>query len=130
MESYLHPVLCEPWNILVCAIIANNHAKLDPISCNVLSFYPSANEGYVFTGVCLSTAGVSRPRPRPRGCPGPGSGGVSQHALRQTPASRLLLLRTVRILLECILVFQKRIALFANKQMDEKVTEPRSRTLW
>ena len=55
--------------------------------------------------------GVSRPRgclpkgvPRPRGCPGPGLGGVSQHALRQTPPSRRLLLRTVRILLECILV--------------------------
>ena len=53
------------------------------------------------------------------GVPGPGgvcSGGglllggacswgvVSQHALRQTPQERQLLLRTVRILLECILV--------------------------
>ena len=40
---------------------------------------PSANEvceGYIFTRVCLSTGG----------CPGPGpGGGVSQHALRQTP---------------------------------------------
>ena len=41
--------------------------------------------------------GLSRPRPRPRGC-------VSQHALRQTPPGRRLLLWTVRILLECILV--------------------------
>ena len=47
----------------------------------------------------------------PRGVPGlgrcvPGPGGlVSQHALRQTPPpERRLLLRTVRILLECILV--------------------------
>ena len=31
-------------------------------------------------------------------------GGVSQHALRQTPPSRQLLLRAVRILLECIVV--------------------------
>ena len=58
--------------------------------------------------------GVSRPTPRGspsphRGgglCPGPGQGG-SQHALRQTPPhSRRLLLRAVRILLECILVNQ------------------------
>ena len=39
-------------------------------------------EGYVFTGVCLSTGG--------RGLPGPGrcllgGGSASQHALRQTP---------------------------------------------
>ena len=48
-----------------------------------------------------------------RGCPGPGpggpgpalgGGGVSKHALRQTPPSRQLLLRVVRILLECIVV--------------------------
>ena len=40
-----------------------------------------------------------------QGYPGPGPGGcVSQHALRQTPLSRRLLLRTVRIQLECILV--------------------------
>ena len=49
--------------------------------------------------------GVSAPRggllP---GVPGPG-GFVSEHALRQTtPRERRLLLRTVRILLECILV--------------------------
>ena len=42
--------------------------------------------------------------------PGPGlggvqgQGGVSQHALRQTPPSKWLLLQAVRILLECILV--------------------------
>ena len=42
----------------------------------------------------------------PQGVPGLG-GLVSQHALRQTPPprERRLLLRTVRILLECILVF-------------------------
>ena len=46
-------------------------------------------------GVSRPTSrGVSRPTPR----------GVSQHALRQTPPSRQLLLRAVRILLECILV--------------------------
>ena len=44
-------------------------------------------------------------------CPGPGpgcveahGGCVSQHAVRQTPPSRQLLLQMVRILLECILV--------------------------
>ena len=109
---------------------------------------PSANkvcEGYVFTHVCLSTGGFSRPtlrgdwgvwlggglsRPTPKGevegagwgvsrltpggSPGPHWGGlsrqrrrdgdVSQHALRQTPPNRRLLLREVRILLEYILV--------------------------
>ena len=70
------------------------------------SLLPIANEvceGYVFTPVCLSTGvgelsrprprgdvggsgrDVSRPTPRGGGCPGPG--GVSQHALRQTPPS-------------------------------------------
>ena len=52
------------------------------------------------------------PRPTSRrglgpclGGPSPGLGGVSQHALRQTPPpSRRLLLQAVRILLECILV--------------------------
>ena len=57
--------------------------------------------------------GVSRPTPR--GSPSPHRGGYvqaqarggSQHALRQTPPhSRRLLLRAVRILLECILVNQ------------------------
>ena len=69
-------------------------------------------EGYVFTGVCLSTGSVPGLGgvvhgpggvPVPRGVPGPG-GLVSQHALRQTPRKRWLQLRTVRILLECILV--------------------------
>ena len=50
----------------------------------------------------------------PGGSPGPHLGGspgtdpgarVSQHALRQTPPCRQLLLRAVRILLECILVY-------------------------
>ena len=44
-------------------------------------------------GLQAHTQGVSRPG----GC-------VSQHALRQTPPSRWLLLWVVRILLECILV--------------------------
>ena len=70
----------------------------------------------------LAGGGVSRPIPRGRWgggllCPGPhpggvhahthggpGPGSVSQHALRQTLPSRWLLLRAVRILLECILV--------------------------
>ena len=42
-------------------------------------------------------------RPTPRGSPGPHLG-VSRPTLRQTPPSRQLLLRVVRILLECILV--------------------------
>ena len=40
----------------------------------------------------------------PGGSTGPGLGGVSQHALRQTPPSRQLLLQTVRIPRERILV--------------------------
>ena len=92
-------------------------------------------EGYVFTRVCLST-GRGSPGQNPGevegsgwgglqahkggvdGSGGGGSpsthpgevvsrpGGVSQHALRQTPPSRRLLLRAVRIVLECILVLK------------------------
>ena len=67
-----------------------------------LCLLPPANEvllGYVFTRVCHSVPGPGGgdPGPCPAGC-------VSQHALRQTPPSIRLLLRTVRILLECILV--------------------------
>ena len=78
-----------------------------------------------------------------RGCPGPGpgwsrprSGGgvfrprgsVFQHALRQTPPSpsRQLLLRTVRILLECILVckhFSKIVWFHYNAFMDHLKVE-------
>ena len=46
-----------------------------------MTFLPPANEvceGYVFTGVCLSTGGV----PGPGGMPGPGGGVWSQHALK------------------------------------------------
>ena len=46
----------------------------------------------------------------PGGVPGP-VGLVSQHALRQTPRERRLLLQTVCILLECILVCLKRLGL-------------------
>ena len=93
-------------------------------------------EGYIFTRFCLSTGReVSRPKPRggwgvwlggglqahtggeDEGSGGgvskhtPGGGcvqawGVSQHALRQTPSTRRLLLRAVRIVLECILVLK------------------------
>ena len=56
-------------------------------------------EGYVFTGVCLST-GACIPAclagHQPGGCPGPDPRWgvcVSQHALRQTSPSRRLLLR-------------------------------------
>ena len=55
-------------------------------------------KGYVFIPVCHS---VQR---RLGGVQVQAQGGVSQHALRQTIPSRQLLLRTVRILLECILV--------------------------
>ena len=132
------------------------------------TFLPPANvvcEGYVFTGVCLSTRGVGRypsmhcrlyanmpcsrsprgvvsqhalqvSRPTTRGGNWGGSsqggvgspghtqgrswggscrgglqahtrGGLSQHALRQTPLPRWLLLRAVPILLECILLIVK-----------------------
>ena len=51
--------------------------------------------------------GRGSPGPHQEGCQGPGPGGVSQgvYALRQTTSpSRRVLLRVVRILLECILV--------------------------
>ena len=54
------------------------------------------------------TQGVSRSTRGGGGSPGPGlGGGVSQHALRQTPPSRWLLLREVNILLEWIRVHFK-----------------------
>ena len=88
-------------------------------------YLPSTNEVverscfYTYLSFCQRGGGLSRPRPRgvsrprpggvvcPGGCPGPGPGGrgVSQHALTQTPPSRRQLLRTVRILLECIIVY-------------------------
>ena len=75
-------------------------------SMTVLNIYrPQRScEGYVFTGVRLSTGGGSA-----RGGLVPGPGGlISQHALRQTPTprERWLLLWMVCILLECILVAQ------------------------
>ena len=47
----------------------------------------------------------------------PGPGGVSQHALRQTPPlhSRRLLLRAVHILLECILFSDCRKSVFSSE---------------
>ena len=56
---------------------------------------------YTCPSVILFTWGVSRHTPR-------GKGGVSQHALRQTPSphSRQVLLRAVGILMECILVIR------------------------
>ena len=64
-----------------------------------------------------------------RVCP---QGGVSQHALRQTlptpTPSRRLLLRTVRILLECILVFHHRSQiLFLN--LNEIIFENKALTI-
>ena len=76
-------------------------------------------QGYVFTCVCASVQGGGSPgphpggevegsgcgvsRPTPRVSPSPHLGGI-QHALRQTPPKRWLLLWAVCILLECILV--------------------------
>ena len=95
--------------------------SLPKVNVNVYIYRPQRScEGYVFTGVCLSTGGVPGPGgvpvpggsasggcllpgrvPAPDGCLVWGFGLVSQHALRQTPRERRLLLRTVRILLEC-----------------------------
>ena len=64
---------------------------------------------------CLVLGGPAPGGSAPRGCLVPGrclvlGELVSQHALRQTPSpqERRLLLRTLRILLECILVVQKK----------------------
>ena len=81
-------------------------------------------EGYVFTPVCQSFCsqgeGMSRPTPRGRLGGLKGGWGVQAHTQgvqvqlgvypsmhwgRHPPPNRRLLLRTVRILLECILVF-------------------------
>ena len=55
-------------------------------------------EGYVFTGVCLST---DQTPPTPLGADTPPGADTPQE---QTPPKRRPLLRTVRTLLECILV--------------------------
>ena len=66
---------------------------------------PGGGLGVWPRGVQAHTRG-GFPGPDPGGCPGPGpEGGVSQHALRQTPPNRRLLLRAVRILLKCIVVW-------------------------
>ena len=70
--------------------------------------FPGPHPGGSLRGLA---GGVSRPTPRGE-VEGSGRGGlqahtwgdVSQHALRQTPSTWQLLLRAVRILLECILV--------------------------
>ena len=65
---------------------------------------PGGEVGGLVRGVSRSTTGGGVLRPTAEGMSRPSRGGVSQHALRQTPPSRRLLLRVVRILLECILV--------------------------
>ena len=82
-------------------------------------------EGYVFTGVCLSTGGGGRVPAWSWGglpawswggllpgggwsrglVPGPGAPGPGGCLMQTPPEERWLLLRTVRILLECILVY-------------------------
>ena len=87
-----------------------------------MTILPSANEvcdGYVITDVCLSRgdvqaqgvgvqaqAQVGGSRPRAGGCPGPCPGGCMPAFTEAAPTPRRRpLLRMVRILLECILVF-------------------------
>ena len=105
-------------------------------------------EGYVFTGVCLSTGGVSAPKglglgvcsrgvsaPRGvgvgcllpgvcawsgRGCLLPGGVGIQACTEADPPRERRLLLRTVRILLECILLINSGI----NTRNSENVFIP------
>ena len=73
------------------------------IFISVHHLLPPANvvcEGYVLTSVCLSTGGgVSRPTPGGVGIP------ACTEASNPPPCSRRLLMRAIRILLECILVF-------------------------
>ena len=113
------------WNNQICLMAIF-------ISISTSNYHPQLSWGKViFSEACVKNSvhrgGVSKPtpkgdvegsgwgvsRPTPRGSPGPHPGGVSrprpwgevsQHALRQTPPSRRLLLWAVRILLECILV--------------------------
>ena len=61
----------------------------------------SLGQGYMFTGVCLSTGGVLVRGCLFRGDGGPAPGGLT---VETHPPPRRLLLRAVRILLECILV--------------------------
>ena len=72
-------------------------------------------EGSGWGGLQAHTQGGC-PSPHWGGSPGqhPGGGGVSQHALRQTPPRERLLPRAVRILLECIpveLIFRLKVLL-------------------
>ena len=64
---------------------------------------PRPGEG----GVQVQVQGEGCPGTGPGGSPDPGQGSVSQHALRQIPPNKRLLLQGVRILLECILVATK-----------------------
>ena len=66
-----------------------------------VSFLPPANEvyeGYVFTGVCLSTGGGGYPRPTPRGkVEGSGQGGLQAHTWGfSRPTSRRVSMPTPR----------------------------------
>ena len=82
-------------------------------------------------GVCSPTPGGVSPgsnlgvsRPKPGGLQahtGVGVGCVSQHALRQTPTSRWLLLWAVCILLECILVCVMRSLLICGNMWERNV---------
>ena len=71
---------------------------------------PQLGGGWGSDGGCPDPhlGGVSRPTPggmsRPTSRGSRSRGGVSQHALRQTPPCRQILLRAVCILLECIFV--------------------------
>ena len=98
--------------------------KKDYITIKYMSFYyrPQRScEGYVFTpvshsvhrGVCLSACWIPPPDqgplpPGPGPTPGPGTPlGAGTPPDQAPPEQRRLLLRTVRILLECILVQNK-----------------------
>ena len=112
------------------ACLAAGPGGYPSMPCRFLGPHPRGKFRGIWSGGCLQahtqgglqahTLGVSQgPHPRGKGwSPGPHPGGfsrftpggcLSQHALRQTPPPpppRQPLLRVVRILLECILVYQ------------------------
>ena len=95
------PVLVNFMPLTNATVINTNKNTTKPLTFILL---PPANEAWgkviCFTAVCLSTGGV----PAPGVVPGPGGRGAWSRGVPGGDPPGRLLLRAVRILLECILV--------------------------
>ena len=109
-KFYPQPQLCLSNSSFVT--VRNEVGKVMFLQVSVCPRGGGSWSGGAWSGVCAWSWGVPDPGGCSRGCLFLGEcllggGLVSQHALRQNPPpprERWLLLRTVRILLECILV--------------------------